>query len=55
MAAFGGSAAVARAVRTWPSAANFAAAVACERRETAERGGAVSRTEADFVDANNAE
>ena len=55
VADFGRSAAVARAVRTLPFAANFAAAVACERRETSERGGAISGTEADFVEANNAE
>jgi hypothetical protein len=55
VAAFGRSAAVAGAVRTLPSAANFVAAAACERRETSERGGAISRTEADFVEANNAE
>jgi hypothetical protein len=31
----------------------FAAAFACTRRETCERGGAFSWTEADFVEANN--
>ncbi len=31
----------------------FAAAVACTRRETCECGGAFSRTEAGFVEANN--